>query len=101
MKLNALAGGNAQRVVAIQPGEFVENLPLMRRHDPAGNAPADHHDILFTRRALVAIILLVATVELQKLVVIPRELVGGGIRKRGRNSAGEERIGILDILVMR
>ena len=101
MKLDALAGRDAQGVVAVQPGEFVENLPLMRRHHAARNTAADHHDELLAAGALVAIILLIATMELQKLVIIARKLVGRAIGQRGRNGASEERICLLDFLVMR
>src|SRR5207237_1174635 len=99
VKLDALARRDAQRIVAVKPGKFIENQPLLSGHNPPGNSPADHYDKLLPAGALVTIILLVATVELQKLVVIARELVGRAIGKRGRNSAGEERIGILNFLV--
>jgi hypothetical protein len=39
--------------------------------------------------------------ELQKLIIIARKLVSRAIGKRGRDGASEERICLLNFLVMR
>src|SRR5262249_22619718 len=101
MKLNALASRDAERVVAVQPGQFVEYPPLIGGHDTTRNPTSDHHYKLLARGTLIAVVLLINTVKLQKLVVITGKLVGGRVGERGRNGAGEGRICLLNFLVMR
>ena len=79
VKLDALARGDAQRVVAVSRGEIVEHAPLLRRHHAAGNAAADHHDVFLAGLAQVAVVLLIAAVKFQELVVV--------LAKNGRRSA--------------
>src|SRR5258705_290660 len=73
VKLNALAGRDAQSVVAIARREIIKNSPLRRSHHAAGNTSTDHHDVFFAGLAQVAIILLVGAVKLQELIVVIRE----------------------------
>ena len=76
MKLDALARGDAQSVVAVFRREIVEHNPLLRRHHAAGNPPADHHDVFLAGLAQVAVVLLIGAVKFQELVVVLGEMVG-------------------------
>ena len=100
MKLNALARGNAQCVVAVKPGELIENLPLLCSHHAARNPPADHHDELLAARALVAIVLLVDAVELQELIIVTIELVHAPVGESGGNSTGQSRDCLFNNLIV-
>ena len=101
VELDALARRDPESVVAVSRGEIVEHGPLPGRHHPAGNAPANHHDIFLSGLAQVAIVLLIGTVKLEELVVILRKMIGGSIRNGGGDGPGESRDRVLDDLVMR
>lgn len=100
MKLDALARRDAQRVVAVIGRQIIENTPLIGSHHAAGNAPADHHDILLASLAQITVVLLIAAVEFQELIVIIAEMIGAFIGHRGRDGAREGRNGFLNFLVM-
>jgi hypothetical protein len=86
MKLNALSGGDAQGVVAVLRRQIIEHAPLLRRHHPARDATADHHDVLLASLAQIAVILLVRTMKLEKLIVVVREMIRRLIRNGRGNS---------------
>ena len=87
MKLNALARGYAEGMVAVIIGQTVEHAPLSWSHHAARNASADHHHELFLRLAQIAVILLVDAVEFDELLVVGGELVRTRRGHRGGNIA--------------
>ena len=79
VKLNALARGDAECVVAVLRREVVEHAPLLRGHHAAGNAPPDHHDVFLAGLAEVAVVLLIRAVKFQELPIV----IGKMIRAAG------------------
>ena len=63
MELDGLARGDAQGVVAVLGRQTVEHAPLIGRHHAAGNAGADHHDVMLAGLAQVAVVLLINAVK--------------------------------------
>ena len=100
MKLDGLARRDAERVVAMDRGEQVEHLPLLRRHHTAGDSAAHHHDVFFAGLAQIAIILLVTAVKFQKLVVVLGEMVRPRVGDGRGDGARERRDRVLDFLVV-
>src|SRR5688572_15682528 len=99
MELDALPGGNPERVIAVVRGEIVEDNPLRRGHNAAGDTPTNHHDELLLRLAQIPVVLLVDAVKLDELLVVGGELV----RARGhssRNSAAKRRVRFFDHLIV-
>ena len=76
MQLESLASGNPERSVAQIPRDPVVRKVLLRAQRPARQLGAHHEHprliqiLLFSRRPLVAIVLLIGTVELQELIFI-------------------------------
>ena len=101
MKLDGLACGDSQSVVAINRRKFIKNLPLICRHHAAGNPAADHHDVFLGGLAQVAVVLLVAAVKFQELVVVLGKMVGGRVVQRRGNRARQRGDRVLDFLVVR
>ena len=101
VKLDGLARGNAERVVAVLGCQLVENAPLIGGHHAAGNTAANHHDVFLAGLAQVAVILLVGTVKFQELVFVLGKMVGVRVVQRRGNGARERRRRFLDDLVMR
>ena len=102
VKLDGLAGGDPQRVVAVKPREFVEHAPLVGGHHAAGNAAANHHDVFPAgRRAQIAVVLWINTVKFQELAVVARERVGARVGQRGRDGARERGNRFLNLFVVR
>jgi len=101
MKLDGLARGNTQRIVAILGRQPVEHAPLIGRHHATGDAAADHHDVFLAGLAQVAVILLVGAVKLQELVFVLGKMVGVRVVQRRGDGAGERRRRFLDDLVVR
>ena len=100
VKLDALARGDSQSIIAVIRRELVEDAVLFGRHDAAGNAAANHHDIFFAGLAKVAVVLLIRAVKFQELVVVLGEMVVGRIVERRGNRAGQGRDGGLDVFVV-
>ena len=98
MKLNALAGCDAQRVVSVLAGKIIEDAPLPGRHDAAGNAAADHHDVFLSGFPEIAIVLLIRTVKFEKLNVVLGKMICRCVRQRRRNGTGQRRARFLDAL---
>ena len=99
VKLDALAGGQAQGVVGALGGEVVEGDPLPGAQDAAGNATADHPDVLLAALAQVAIVLLINAVELDELLVVCGKAGERGIRQSGGDVSGQGRNGRLEFFV--
>ena len=76
VELEGLAGGDAEGAVGEATRELVVDDVLGGRDDAAGLARAHHDGVLFTRLALVAVILLVDAVELDELLVVPGKPIG-------------------------
>jgi len=89
VELDALAGSDAKGVVAVLGGEVVEGDPLVGRHDAAGDAAADHHDVFLAGLAEVAVVLLVNAVEFGELLFVVREAIEGRVGEGGGDGAGE------------
>ena len=100
MKLDALARGDAERVVAVLRREIVEHAPLLRGHHAAGDATPDHHDVFLAGLAQVAVVLLIRAVKLQELIVVLGEMVCRRIREGRGNSTGQSRDCRLDLFVV-
>lgn len=100
VKLDALAGGEAQGVVAIARGEVVEGDPLRRGHDATRDAAADHHHELLGGLAQVAVILLIDAVKLDELLVILGKTVRCRVGHRRGDIPRERGNGLLDDFVM-
>jgi len=99
MELDALAGGDAQGVVAVLRGEGVEDLVLGAGQDATGDASPDHEHEVLGDLALIAVVLLVDAVELEELLVIGRERLGIGIGKGGGDIAGQGgNVGLEDLV---
>src|SRR6185312_7346440 len=101
MKLDALAGRDAQGVIAVSGRNVVKYAPLISRHDSARNAPAHHHDEFLAGLAQVAIILLIAAMEFQEFPVVIAKKIRGWVRDSGRDGPREGGNCSLDVLVMR
>ena len=89
VELDALTRGDAQGVVAVLGGEVVEGDPLLRRHDAARDAAADHDQPLLAGLAEVPVVLLIDAVKLDELLVILGELLHGRVGQGGRDVAGQ------------
>ena len=76
VELEGLAGGDAEGAVGEATRELVVDDVLGGWDDATGLARAHHDGVLFTRLALVAVILLVDAVELDELLVVPGEAIG-------------------------
>lgn len=100
MKLDALARGDAKRVVAVIRGEVVEYNPLLRRHDAARDAAADHHDVFLGNLAQIAIVLLINAVKLGELRIILRKTIKRGIGQGRRNLARKRWNALFEDLVL-
>ena len=101
VKLEGLAGRDAQGFAAMRPGEFVELQPLRRAADPAWQAHPDHE--LIGRLQLlapalvaqVAIVLLIDTVKLHQLDVILRRHRPGDPVKQALGDAAAQIIALV------
>jgi hypothetical protein len=102
--LEGLPSGNAQGAVGVLGGDAVERQPLGRRHHTTGNARADHEGIgrlellPTTLVAQVAIVLLVAAVELEQLVVVVADRTGDRVGQAFDDAATQQPAGGLDPL---
>ena len=76
VELEGLAGSDAEGAIGEATRELVVDDVLGGWDDATGLARAHHDGVLFTRLALVAVILLVDTVELDELLVVPGEAIG-------------------------
>ena len=76
MQLESLASGNPERSVAQVPRDSVVREVLLRAQRPARQLGANHEHpglieiLLFSGHSLVAIVLLIGTVEFQELIFI-------------------------------
>ena len=89
VELEGLAGSDAQGAVGEATRELVVDEILGGRDDATGLASAHHHGVLFARLALVAVILLIDAVELDELLVVPREAIGFRVGEGFANIAGK------------
>ncbi len=101
VKLEALARGDAQRVVAVLGREAVESQIMLRLDDTARQTAAHHENVLLGDLALVPVILLINAVKFQKFVVILGKTVHRGIGQSGANGAGEGRARLLKSFIAR
>ena len=79
VKLETLARGDAQRVVAVFAAEFVEGQIDFGEDGAAGQASAHHVNVLFGDLAFVAVIALVNAVEFEELVIVVGKAFESGI----------------------
>ena len=91
MKLDALARGDAERVVAVLRGEIIKHAPLLRGHHATGDAPPDHHDVFLAGLAQIAVVLLIGTVKLEELIVVIGEMI---LPARDGRGDGTPKVGI-------
>ena len=92
VKLEALPGGDAQRVVGVARGQVVASQVLGRGEHAAGNPAAHHEDVLLARLAQVPVVLLIDAVELQELRVILHEVVGLRVGQRLGDGPRQRRV---------
>ena len=102
MQLESLARGEAQRAVGVAPGNLIERQPLLWRTDAAGQAGADHETVgrlQLLQAALlaqVAVVLLVAAVQLEELCVVFAQRAGNRVRQTLDDGAAQTPAGRLD-----
>ena len=101
VKLEALPGGHAQRVIRIARGQVVAGQVLGRGEHAAGNPAAHHEDVFLARLAQVPVVLLIDAVELQELQVIFGEVVGLRVGQRLRDGSRQRRVPLFQELVGR
>lgn len=101
VELDALAGGDAERGVAVARGEVVKHAPLLRGHDAAGDAPTDHHDVFLAGLAEVTVVLLIRAVELQELPVVLGKMIRALVREGRGDGAREGRDRDFNFFVVR
>ncbi len=99
VKLKALAGGDAERVIAVLPAKLIERQINFRCERPARQSAANHVNVLFAGFALVPVILLVDAVKLHELVIVVRKPVLRRVIQSLANSAGEQRVISLETFV--
>ena len=93
VQLDALPAGEAQRAVGVLAGEVVHAEVLLGGEPAAGDLAADHEDVVLAQPlaapglAGVAVLLLVAAVELDQVLVRVVELVGAGGQFLGDRAA--------------
>ncbi len=104
VELERLARGEAQRPVGVARRDRVERQPLLRGAHAAGQARADHETVgrlellQAPLLAQVAIVLLVAAVELDQLRVVFAQRAGDGIGEALDQRAAQAAAGRLDVL---
>ena len=90
MELEILPGRDAQTIIAVTSRQIIADQVLGRGEGAAGKFRAHHEDKVLPLLALIAIILLINTVKLQKLVIIIGKTCGLGISKRLRYGARKQ-----------
>ena len=102
VKLEGLARGQAQRVVGEADGDGIQRQPLFGRDHATRSARANHEAVvrlqflLATLFAQVAIVLLVAAVELDDGGVVLADGAGMAVRKALDQAAAQEAAALLD-----
>ncbi len=100
VELKGLSGRDAERAVGEAPGKVVIHQ-VLGRGDDAARLPRAHHDREdLARLALVAVILLVDAVELDELLVVAAETVGGRVGQGLPDRAGKVRFFRLEEFVL-
>ncbi|GJE43124.1 hypothetical protein AEGHOMDF_2303 [Methylobacterium soli] len=104
--LEGLARRRPQGAVGVSRRDIVEGQPLLRRHDAARDAQADHEAVglvellLGALGAKVAVVLQVHPVEFHELAVIVRDRASGVLQEPVRQRPPEIAAGDLQVLVV-
>ncbi len=104
VELKRLSRRQSQRSVGVAARNFIERQPLLRGADPAGQAGADHETVGRLELlqppllAQVAIVLLIAPVELEELRIVLVQRPGNRIGEAVHDRSAQAPAGRLDAL---
>ena len=100
VKLKVLPRRDPEAIVSVLGRKIIARYILRRRKHTARKLRPDHHHVVLRDLPLIPVILLIDAVELEKFVILFREMIGSGIGQRLRDRSRQYRIIGLQPLIL-